>query len=471
MTSANSKPLSDRSVKALKPSCSIKDTGENAGLNVRCSKSGIKTFFYRYRSPSKNQVKQVPIGIYGSISLADARVELAKLKVKRKAGICPATEIKEQAQKIAAEEAERAAQVQRALFTVEDLAEVYLSQVIEDHPALDDHGKPVINKNGQAKVIAGTRKRIKNQREARRTLEAVTKNTKFSKLPAADVTHVDVKKLIESILRSGTPVQAGRVLNDLSLAYTHIIGRPKSIAGKHFDQWEEYLPEETVNPCLQAKAIFSAQRVKFTSTPRDRVLTDNEIRQLLEWLPESKFSQISKHALMITLLTGVRSGEAVGAIRKDIDLDAKTWLLSDTKTGVNQLVQLSTQAINYIKPLLEDDTNKSAYLLPSQRTGKPQWQKQLSEQAWKLRQDSNMIAIPEWTAHDLRRTMRTGLAKLGVTSEVAEAAIGHGKKGIEGTYNLYSYAKEISQAQQLWGNQLDLIAGNVDKVTTIRSKA
>jgi len=469
MASTNNKPLSDLKVKALKPDNSIRDVGENAGLNVSCNKSGIKTFFYRYRSPLENRVKRVTIGIYGEITLSEARVELAKLKIQRKAGKCPATELKAEALRLEAEALAIAAQTQKELFTVEDLAEIYLSQVIEPHAALDDYGRPVINKAGTVKVIAGTRKRIKNQREARRTLEAVTKNTKFSKLPAANVTHVDIKKLIESILRSGTPVQAGRVLNDLSLAYTHVIGRPKPVTGKHFDKWDEYLPEETINPCLQAKAIFAAQRVKFTSTPRDRVLNDNEVKQLLEWLPTSKFSQISKHALMITLLTGVRSGEACGAITKDINLEERTWLLTDTKTAVNQLVHLSTQAIDYIKPILEN--TESIYLLPSQRTGKPQWQKQLSEQAWKMRQEGNMLNIPDWTAHDLRRTMRTGLAKLGVSSEVAEAAIGHGKKGIEGTYNLYSYAKEISEAQRLWGNHLDIVAGKIDNVTAMTKRA
>ena len=382
----------------------------------------------------------------------------------------PCYRLKRQAEQDALLAAEQAENEAKLLFTVEDLAEVYLSQVIESHPALDDTGHPVI-KNGKPKIIAGSRKRVKNQRETRRTLEAVTKNTKFSAMPAAGVNHVDVKRLIESILRKGTPVQAGRVLNDLSLAYTHIIGRAKPIAGKHYSKWSEYLPEETVNPCLQAKAIFTSQRVKFTSTPRDRVLDDNELRLLLEWLPTSKFTPISQHALMITLLTGVRSGEATAAIKSKFDLEAKTWLLDDTKTGVNQLVQLSVQAVEYIRPLLENKDNKTPHLLPSRRTGKPQGQKQLSEQAWRLRHNGNMLEIPAWTAHDLRRTMRTGLAKLGISSAVGESALGHSKKGIEGTYNLYSYAKEIAQAQQLWADHLDIIAGKVDNVTSIKKKA
>jgi integrase len=40
--------------------------------------------------------------------------------------------------------------------------------------------------------------------------------------------------------------------------------------------------------------------------------------------------------------------------------------------------------------------------------------------------------IPRWTLHDLRRTMRTGLGRLGVEPHIAELVIGHAKKGIVG---------------------------------------
>ncbi len=53
-----------------------------------------------------------------------------------------------------------------------------------------------------------------------------------------------------------------------------------------------------------------------------------------------------------------------------------------------------------------------------------------------------MISIPQWTAHDLRRTVRTELAILGCPTSVAEAVLGHSPKGIEGTYNLHRYENE-----------------------------
>jgi len=470
MAKDNNKPLSDLCVKALKPDQTIKDAGENAGLNVSCNKSGVKTFFYRYRSPLGNKVKRVTIGIYGEMTLAQARVELTLLKAKRKSGICPRTEL----DKAANAEAERLSMLAdeevKNQFTVKEMAELYLSRIVEDHPAINDKGQ-VIRIGTEAKIITGTRKRLRNQREARRTLEAITKDTTLGKLPASDVNHEDVIRIIEALIIKGTNVQAGRALSELGLAYTHTIGTAFPIIGKPSKDWIVHLSGRTVNPCLQAKAHFVGKNVKFTAQRRKRVFDDHELRLFLDWLPTSKFSQISKHALMITLICGVRSGEAVGAIKKDFDLDAATWALTDTKTGADQTVQLSTQAINYLRPLLENRENETPYLLPSQRTKKPQWQKQLSEQSWKMRKEGNMLNIPEWTAHDLRRTMRTGLAKLRIPSEVAEMCIGHGKGGIEAVYNLHEYTYEIKDAMQKWGDHIDIIAGRVDNFSSIKKKA
>ncbi len=51
-TVQNIKPLSSRTVEVMKPGDKIKaDTGESAGLRVKCGAAGVKTFFYRYTSP------------------------------------------------------------------------------------------------------------------------------------------------------------------------------------------------------------------------------------------------------------------------------------------------------------------------------------------------------------------------------------------------------------------------------------
>jgi integrase len=62
--------------------------------------------------------------------------------------------------------------------------------------------------------------------------------------------------------------------------------------------------------------------------------------------------------------------------------------------------------------------------------------------------------LRDWRWHDVRRTVRTHLEPIVSRSEVAEAAIGHGKMGIERVYNLYKYRREIRAAFNIWSSTL-----------------
>ncbi len=122
-----------------------------------------KPFFYRYKSPESDKLTQIKIGNYPSISLAEARVELAKLKNVRKSGICPKAEklrliVREKASALQSQ------QVASSIsFTVESLVELYLVESIEDR-FVPDKKDPT-----KRKLITGSRK-PKGQAEARRTL-------------------------------------------------------------------------------------------------------------------------------------------------------------------------------------------------------------------------------------------------------------------------------------------------------------
>lgn len=62
------------------------DISEYIGLCVVCGKTGLKSFVYRYRSPLDNSLKKITLGNYPSMSLAEARLELQKLKILRSQG-------------------------------------------------------------------------------------------------------------------------------------------------------------------------------------------------------------------------------------------------------------------------------------------------------------------------------------------------------------------------------------------------
>ena len=67
---------------------------------------------------------------------------------------------------------------------------------------------------------------------------------------------------------------------------------------------------------------------------------------------------------------------------------------------------------------------------------------------------------PKWRPHDLRRTVRTGLAAAGVTETVAELTIGHTRKGIAAVYDLHRYDREKRSALEAWERRLlHLVSG------------
>lgn len=419
------KPLSSRSIETMKPGDSDKaDTGENRGLRVSCGKTGTKSFFYRYTSPATGKLIQVKIGNFPQISLAAARLKLNELKLLRQEGRCPATELKQEKQ----QRAKEVEQTKITELTVQGLVELYLTERIEDRKTKD------------GKIISGARKK-KGQAEVRRTLYGDAVKSLGSR-KAAEITRNDVINLINGVVARGARVQAGNVLRELSLAYEFAIG-----LGRFEDSF--------ANPALLAKSSLRQTRIKLTNGRGTRVLSEIELAKFLKWLPGSAWSPTVKNVLRMTLWTGCRTGEVCNMAWKDVDLDKGTIHLRETKTGVERYVQLSTQAIDFLKVLR---LNSDTYLFPSSRTKLPIQQKYLTENAWRMREAGQMLDIPSWTPHDLRRTVRTGLSRLQCPNEVAEAILGHTRGGVEGIYNLYKYDAECKKWLQVWADYLNSLS-------------
>ncbi|WP_288455652.1 site-specific integrase [uncultured Enterobacter sp.] len=416
------KPLSSKAVEMMKPGDKNKaDTGENRGLRVTCGASGIKTFFYRYTSPVTNKLSQVKIGSFPQTSLAMARMKLQELKLIRNEGRCPASELKDEKQRLLEESQKPKAPV----LTVEGLVDLYLIERIEDRKTKD------------GRIIPGARK-PKGQAEVRRTLYGDAVKTLGTR-NAAEITRQDVINLINGIVARGANVQAGNVLRELSLAYEFAIG-----LGRFDDSF--------ANPALLAKSSLRQTRIKLTNGRGTRVLSEDELAKFLKWLPGSAYTPTIKNVLRLTLWTGCRTGEVCNMAWKDVDLEKGTIHLRETKTEIERYVQLSDQAIDFLKVLR---LTSDKYLFPSQATKKPIQQKYLTENSWRLRESGQMLDMPHWTPHDLRRTVRTGLSRLQCPNEVAEAVLGHTRGGVEGIYNLYKYDAECRKWLQVWADYLD----------------
>jgi integrase len=437
-----SKPLSAKAIEAMKPGSPIRpDIGENEGLRVKCGTTGLKTFSYRYKSPETGKLVQVKIGNFPGVSLAEARVELAKLKGLRRSGVCPKAERDREKRA----ELERQQQVQQKeqeqSFTVKALIDQYLTGYIEDR---------YVGKGGKRRKITGARK-PKGQAEVRRTLYGDAVRV-LGELPAKKVTRKVVVNMVMEVVQRGANVQAGNVLRELSAAYEYAIGL-------------DFFDDEFANPALLAKASLNQAKVKMTHTKGKRVLSDAELKRVLSWLPGSGFSEKQKQILMLTLYTGCRTGEWCEAQWRDVDLKKGFFHIRESKNEAQRYVQLSSPAIELLQGI---EGQSEGFIFPSNLKGKSIQQKSLTEIKWQLKNADKLpnrrkftaeqrwlTDIDDWSPHDLRRTVRSGLSRLGCPSEIGEAVLGHSKKGIVGTYDLHAYEKECKEWLQKWADHLD----------------
>ena len=62
--------------------------------------------------------------------------------------------------------------------------------------------------------------------------------------------------------------------------------------------------------------------------------------------------------------------------------------------------------------------------------------------------------IPHWVLHDVRRTVASGMARLGIALPVIEKALNHTSgtfRGVLRTYQRHDFADEKRKALETWG--------------------
>jgi integrase len=176
---------------------------------------------------------------------------------------------------------------------------------------------------------------------------------------------------------------------------------------------------------------------------KDRVLSDTEVTTLVGWLRGDGLNPTARDVLLLTLGTGARSGEVVGMRWKDVDLKAGEWRLPTSKNGLGRVVYLNGFALDVLRG--RDLSGEHVFTMRRQ---------QMVSNAVNRSRAGKDCPVRDWPPHDLRRTMRTGLARLGVSHEVSELCLGHRLGGVAGVYNLYQYGEEQRAAMEKWGEHL-----------------
>ena len=242
-------------------------------------------------------------------------------------------------------------------------------------------------------------------------------------LPAADLDRASVVRVLDGLAGDRKIAMAAR-----TAAY-----------GRSCYHWAVKRGALEVNPFANVPLSPVAKR--------DRVLSDSELATI--WRTAEGAGAFDRIVQML-ILTGQRRGEVAGLAWNELDDDLSHWTIpaARAKNGVAHVVPLSPQAQDLLRSARRPGGGRLVF--PGMNGAFNGFGKA------KAALDAKCELAP-WRLHDLRRTVATGLQKLGVRLEVTEAVLNHvsgSRAGIVGVYQRYDYAEEKRAALTAWGLRL-----------------
>ena len=205
---------------------------------------------------------------------------------------------------------------------------------------------------------------------------------------------------------------------------------------------------------------------------RKRILARDELAAALPVLRAS--SRPYAAALRFMLLTLTRRQETALARWRDVNMDARTWTITETKNGEPHVVPLSRQALDLLRCQLPTDEAGNPKrpdpnaLVFATSTGAPlgNWDRET-----KALQEAS--GTEGWTRHDLRRTGATMLGEMGELPDIIEAALNHVsiRSPLAATYNRSRYRPQVAAALQRLADALDGIEFGAAEVVLLHASA
>lgn len=201
---------------------------------------------------------------------------------------------------------------------------------------------------------------------------------------------------------------------------------------------------------------------------RDRVLSDAELALIWRFAGDGDYGRI----IRLLILTGQRREEVGGVMRSEVQVAKALWSLprERTKNGLPHDVPLSAAALSIISSVPTQADRD--YIFGSGAGAFSGWSKSKIALDGRLTAEMTREAkaasekpkpMPSWRLHDIRRTVATRMADLGVLPHVVEAILNHvsgHRAGVAGVYNRANYATEKRAALDLWAEHVTTLANS-----------
>jgi integrase len=198
--------------------------------------------------------------------------------------------------------------------------------------------------------------------------------------------------------------------------------------------------------------------------PRERVLDDSELARIWRACGDDDHGR----CIRLLILTGCRRAEVGGMAWSEIDFERGVWTLpaNRSKNGRAHTLPLLPAMLAVIKDMPRLVSRDQLF---GQRangfTGWSRGKPELDQRA----------GLQNWTVHDVRRSVATKLADIGVLPHVIEQILNHRsghRAGPAGIYNRSSYEREVRAALALWHDHLrTLVAGGERKILQLPQSA
>jgi len=400
--------LTDTAARTAKPREKLYRMADAAGLCLEVTPSGSKLWRFRYRFGGK--AKMMGLGAYPTITLAKARER------REDARRLLANDIDPTAHK----QAEKTAQSALA-HTFEELAREWYA-----------YNSPRWATSTAAKAL--------------QYMEADILPV-IGQRPVQEVTRPELVALVRKVEKRGALNVAGKIRQWLSQIFRYGLAKGSVESNPATD--------------LDVVAAIAPRTKNHPHVPL------SEIPILLSKLDAAKCDVMTRIAVRLLLLTGVRPGELRHAPWSEIDLESATWTIPAARMKARRphVVPLPHQAVASLLELKEITGSYPIAFPGRNNRERPQSENTVNKALHQIGYEGRQ------TGHGFRHLLSTELNSRGYNRDWIERQLAHGDQDeIRDTYNHAHYLEQRRQMMQAWADSIEALCAGLN-VVSIKRKA
>ena len=271
----------------------------------------------------------------------------------------------------------------------------------------------------------------------------------WMELPISEVKDFHISALVGTVAARGAPGQALKILQSVRTFYVWAMVPHRRVA---------------IGLDRNPVADLTPRSLNMFKSSRSRHFMYEEIRAYLHASAAVPYPWGPFQRALIE--TGQRRGDVAKMRWSHIDFDSKLWTIpaASGKADEDHHVPLSDAMIEMLRSLQSQQSEFHADFVFSSSNGQrplTNFSREKSTFDARFEGEFKKLAptkqLRPWVWHDVRRTLRTHFSAFAI-DEVAETAIGHGKRGIQRVYNLFKYRRQVRAAFNTWSTHLRMIA-------------